>query len=56
MVQEKANRERTDVRVMLSLPPKMAEQLKERAKEEATPVSVLVRRWIARELREGRYR
>lgn len=43
---------RKDVRVALSLSPELAEELKQIADEEATPLSVLVRRWIVERLRQ----
>ncbi len=46
---------RADERFMVSLPRELAEWLRERARREMTPVSVLVRRWI-REKRDDEAR
>ncbi len=45
---------RKDVRVALSLSPDIADELRRIADDEATPVSVLVRRWIVERLRQNR--
>jgi metal-responsive CopG/Arc/MetJ family transcriptional regulator len=45
---------RIDVRIMVSLPVGVADELKEVATDEATPVSVLVRRWIIERLKQRR--
>jgi len=52
--QQRKTPTRKDVRVALSLSPELAEELKQIADEEATPLAVLVRRWIVERLRQQR--
>ncbi len=52
--QQRKTPPRKDVRVALSLSPELAEELKQIADEEATPLAVLVRRWIVERLRQQR--
>ncbi len=48
----KSKQTRSDVRVTLSLSPELHEELKNAAKETATPLGVLIRQWTVERLRQ----
>lgn len=54
-IQHAGGPRRSDVRVSLSLSPELAQEVKSIADEEATPVSVLIRRWIVERLRQRQH-
>lgn len=45
-------KQRTDVRVSLSMPPELHDEFKAASKETATPIAVLIRQWAVERLRQ----